>query len=211
MADSKKRYLGIDIGTTSLKAAVFDKSGNRLALKMVDYTLDTDPITGHIEFDAMRYVEMCKSVIRALSRECGKIDALSIDTQGETLIFADENGAPLCPAIVWLDNRATKEAEEIEAHFGRKRVYEITGQSEVAAAWPACKIAWMQKNRPEIWANTKKIFLLEDWILYHLTGEFVTEVTIQSSSLYCDIKNQCWWQEMLDFIKVDAEMLPRFV
>jgi len=206
-----KKYLGIDIGTTSLKAAVFDKEGNRLALKLVDYTLDTDPVTGFIEFDAMRYVEMCKSVIHTLSLECGGIDALSIDTQGETLIFADENGKPLCPAIVWLDNRATAEASEIEAHFGRKTVYEITGQSEVAAAWPACKLLWMQKNRPEIWAKTKKIFLLEDWILYHLTGEFVTEVTIQSSSLYCDIKNQCWWREMLDFINVSEGMLPRFV
>ena len=208
---TQKRYLGIDIGTTSLKAAVFDGEGRRLGLRAVDYTLDTDPVTGFIEFGAMRYVEMCREVVAELVAECGSIDALSVDTQGETLIFADENGAPLAPAIVWLDNRATAEAEEIAAKFGNRAVYEVTGQSEIAAAWPASKLLWMRRNRPEIFAKTKKIFLLEDWILYNLTGEFVTEPTIQSSSLYLDIRSNCWWQEMLDFIGVDASLLPRIV
>ncbi len=209
MAD--KKYLGIDIGTTSLKAAVFDKSGNRLALRSVDYTLDTDSQTGFIEFPAMRYVEMCKEVIGDLTKECGKIDALSIDTQGETMIFADENGTPLYPAIVWLDNRADIEAKEIEEHFGRKKVYEITGQSEVAAAWPASKILWIKKNLPDVLNKTKKIFLLEDWILYNLTGEFVTEPTIQSSSLYLDIAKNTWWDEMLEFLGIDPSILPKIV
>lgn len=206
-----RKYLGIDIGTTSLKAAVFDRSGNRLALKTVDYILDTDPRTGFIEFDAMKYVALCKEAIRDLIQECGKIDALSVDTQGETLILADEYGTPLAPAIVWLDNRATEEARALEAHFGRKAVYEVTGQAEIPAAFPASKLMWMQKNRPEIWAKTKKIFLLEDFILYHLTGNFVTEGTVQSSSLYYDIQNGIWWKKMLDFIGIDKALLPSLV
>ena len=118
-----KKYLGIDIGTTSMKAAVFDKDGNRLALRNVDYTLDTDSATGYIEFEATKYIEMCKQVIDDLVAECGAIDALSVDTQGETIIFTDECGKPLCPAIVWLDNRAAKEAKMIEIgkayfHYG---------------------------------------------------------------------------------------------
>ena len=128
-----KKLLGIDIGTTSLKAAVFNEKGERLALKSVDYTLDTDSITGYIEFDPMKYVEMCKSVIDELNLECGGIDALSIDTQGETLILTDNKGTPLFSAIVWLDNRATVEAEAIRDKFGNKRVYEITGQPEITA------------------------------------------------------------------------------
>ena len=89
-----KRYLGLDIGTTSLKAAVFDEAGKRLGLRRVDYTLDTDAEAGYIEFDPESYVTMCKSVIDELSLECGEIAALSIDTQGETLILADEEGRP---------------------------------------------------------------------------------------------------------------------
>lgn len=204
-----KTYLGIDIGTTSLKAAVFDEKGNRLGVRSEDYTLDTDPKTGFIEFDAERYVTLCKKVIDELTKECGKITALSVDTQGETMILADGEGKPLYPAVNWLDNRAEKEAEEIRSHFGNKRVYEVTGQPEITAGWPASKLLWFKKNRPEIFAKTKKIFLLEDWILYRLSGNFVTEPTIQSSTTYYDITNHSWWGEMLDFIGVKEEQLPK--
>jgi len=205
---SNKKYLGIDIGTTSMKAAVFDKDGNRLALRNVDYTLDTDPVTGYIEFDALKYVEMCKSVVDELALECGGIDALSIDTQGETLIFTDECGKPVYPAIVWLDNRATEEADAIKARFGNELVYNVTGQPEITAGWPASKVLWLKNNEPQVFAKVKKIFMLEDYILYSLSGNFVTEPTIQSSTIYYDVVNGGWWQDMLDFIGIDAKLLP---
>lgn len=210
MIESKK-YIGIDIGTTSIKAAVFTADGTRLALRTVDYTLDTDPQTGYIEFEATKYVEMCKDVIKDLSDECGKIDALSIDTQGETLIFTDENGTPVYPAIVWLDNRASEEAEEIKTAFGNKRVYEVTGQPEITAGWPASKVLWMKKNEPAVFQKIKKIFMLEDYILYALSGNFVTEPTIQSSTIYYDVVNGCWWDEMLDFVGISKSQLPKVV
>lgn len=206
---SVKKFLGIDIGTTSLKAAVFDTEGNRLGLKSVDYVVDTDAATGYIEFDAMRYIEMCKQVIKELTDECGSIDALSIDTQGETLILTDESGVPLCPAVVWLDNRAVIEAEDIKKNFGCKKVYEVTGQPEITAGWPASKVLWFKNNKPEIFSKIKKIFMLEDWILYGLTGEFVTEPTIQSSTIYYDVTRGKWWNEMLNFIGIDESMLPK--
>ena len=84
-----KKYLGIDIGTTSVKAAVFDECGKRLGLRTVDYVLDTDAATGFLEFDPEKYFEFCEKVIDELTRECGKIDAILIDTQGETLILTD--------------------------------------------------------------------------------------------------------------------------
>ncbi len=203
------KYLGIDIGTTSLKAAVFDECGVRLGLKRVDYTLDTDAVTGYIEFDAYKYVEMCKTVIDEFLTELGQIDALSIDTQGETIIFTDQNGVPTRKAIVWLDNRATAEADKIKERFGNERVYEITGQPEITATWPASKVLWLKENEPEAFNKTKRIFMLEDWIIYGLTGEFVTEPTIQSSSVYFDITKKAWWDEMLEFIGITHQMLPQ--
>lgn len=203
------RYMGIDIGTTSLKAAVFDKSGNRLALRRVDYDLDTDAKSGYIEFDALKYITMCKSVIDDLQRECGEITALSVDTQGETMILTDGDGVPLCPAIVWLDNRATKQAQMIEKRFGHEKVYGVTGQPEITATWPASKLLWVKNKRPEVFEKTKKVFMLEDWVLYNLTGNFVTEPTIQSSSVYFDINTKNWWTEMLDFIGIDSSVFPQ--
>ncbi|MBR2404509.1 MAG: hypothetical protein IKA95_02505 [Clostridia bacterium] len=197
--------LGIDYGTTSVKAALFDDKLNQLASSVEDYTLYTK---GNIvEFEADKYVEMLHKIIGEI-RSTSRVDALAIDTQCETLILTDENDTPVRNAIVWLDNRATKEAEIIEAHFGRQKIYEITGQPEVTATWPACKLLWIKHNEPDVWKKTKKIFLLEDYLLYKLTGKFVTEKTLQSSSLYFDINSGNWWSEMLDFLGVDAAMLP---
>ena len=206
-----KKYLGLDIGTTSLKAAVFDECGKRLALRSVDYVLDTDPATGFIEFDAEEYVRMCTRVTDELAAEVGGIDALSVDTQGETMIFADAAGNALYPAINWLDNRASAEADEIRAHFGNKRVYEVTGQPEITAGWPACKALWFRRHHPELWEKTAHIFLLEDWILFRMSGRAVTEPTIQSSSIWYDVVRGCWWQEMLEYIGVPASVLPEMV
>lgn len=137
------KYIGIDIGTTSLKSADFDSSGKKIGFRRIDYTLNTDSQTGFIEFDAEKYFQMCETVISELVDECGEISALSVDTQGETLILADETGKPLCPVIVWLDNRAVKQAELIKEQFGSKRVYETTGQAEIIASWPAAKLLWI--------------------------------------------------------------------
>ena len=140
--------------------------------------------------------------------ECGVIDALSVDTQGETLIFTDDKGEPIYPAIVWLDNRAVDEAEDIKAHFGNELVYNVTGQPEITAGWPASKVLWIKKNEPEVFGKIKKIFMLEDYILYSLTGNFVTEPTIQSSTIYYNVVGGGWWAEMLDFIGITPDQLP---
>jgi len=199
------KLLGVDVGTTSLKAAVFNENGEQISSSTVDYTLITKG--NFVEFNADEYWVLFQN---GMSEVVDNLDisALSIDTQCETMILTDENGNPVRNAIVWLDNRAAEEAREIEKEFGIQKIYETTGQPEVAATWPACKLLWVKKNEPEIWAKTKKIFLLEDYLLFKLTGRFVTEKTMQSSSLYFNIQNGTWWNEMLDYIGVSKDMLP---
>lgn len=198
--------LGIDVGTTSLKAVLFDENGKCLAETNLDYTLITKG--DFIEFDAMDYIRITRQAIDEI-KKTAPIDAIAVDTQGETLILTDEAGNPTTNAIVWLDMRAVEEADEIRAHFGQEKLYTVTGQAETSAGWPACKLLWVQRHLPEVWAKTKRVFLLEDWILWALTGEFVTEPTIQSSSFYLDVHKRDWWKEMLDFINVDLSMMPK--
>lgn len=110
--------LGIDVGTTSLKAAVFDDSLTQLKSITLDYTLDAH---GDIaEFNPLDYWALTKQAIDEICSDY-KVYSLAIDTQCETIILTDENGTPTRPAIVWIDNRAGKEAEEIENEFGKKR------------------------------------------------------------------------------------------
>ena len=201
-----KYLLGADIGTTSLKCCVFDSDGNLIKSTTKDYTLN---VSGDfVEFPAENYFKLFSEAFCEVTDGL-EVSAIAIDTQCETIIFADENGNPLTDAVVWLDNRAVPQAEKIKAHFGNKKVYDVTGQPEITATWPAAKVLWLKENKPEIFEKTKKIFLLEDYLLYKMTGNFVTEKTLQSSTIYFDIKNDCWWDEMLEFIGISADILPK--
>ncbi len=193
------------MGTTSVKSVVFDGLLNEKCSLTADYTLESKGDT--VEFEAEKYFDIVSGEIDKITKEMN-VDALAVDTQCETLILTDEFGNPTRKAIVWLDNRATEEAEMIQKHFGNRRVYEVTGQPEITATWPACKLLWVKRHEPEVWAKTKKVFLLEDYILYKMTGSFVTEKTLQSSTIYLDIQKGEWWREMLDFIGVSQDMLP---
>lgn len=200
-----KRLLGIDVGTTAMKAGLYDDKLNEVASCSAGYSLITDG--DRVECDAETYVKMLTDCIERVAGG-QKIDAISIDTQCETLILTDDAGNPLGNAIVWLDNRAGDEAAEIEAHFGAEEIYRHTGQPQTAAAWPACKLLWLKRHMPEIFSRARKIFLLGDWLIYRLTGKFVTEGTLQSSSLYFDIAEHDWWDDMLDYIGISRDMLP---
>ncbi|MBQ7108584.1 MAG: hypothetical protein IJN95_05785 [Clostridia bacterium] len=201
-----KYLLGADIGTTSLKASVFDTDGNMIKSVTKDYTLIVS--NDEVEFPADDYLKLFEEAYAEVS-EGLEVSAFAIDTQCETLIVTDENDKPLMNAIVWLDNRAAAEADKIKAHFGTEKVYNVTGQPEITATWPASKLLWIKENKPEIHKNIKKVFLLEDYLLYRLTGNFVTEKTLQSSTIYYDIKKDCWWDEMLEFIGVNPDWLPK--
>lgn len=200
------KCLGIDFGTTSVKGVLFDENLNEITSASEEYTVKTKGSI--VELEPQKYWSLLQNMLSAVQK-VSEIDCLSIDTQCETLILTDENGNPVRDAIVWLDNRAVEEAKIIEEHFGRKKVYEVTGQPEITATWPACKLLWVKRNEPEVWAKTKKIFMLEDYLLYKLTGEFVTEKTLQSSTIYFDIVNSAWWGEMLDFLGVSENQLPK--
>lgn len=198
--------LGVDVGTTSLKAVLFDENGTAVKSVTKDYTL---LVSGdHVEYPADQYWALLIEALEEIEKEYS-IYAMSIDTQCETMILADASGKPLANAIVWLDNRAEPQAAKIRKQFDARQLYEITGQPEVTATWPACKLLWFRENCPEIWKKTDKIFLLEDYLLYRLTGEFVTEPTLQSSSLYYNIKDNCWWDDMLDYLCISPSKLPR--
>jgi len=197
--------LGVDVGTTSLKAVLFDEHANTVKTVTKDYTLI---VSGdRVEFPAEDYWRLFSEALEEM-REDYPITALAIDTQCETLILTDDGGAPLCDAIVWLDNRAAAEADELREAFGEKTVYEVTGQPEVTATWPACKLLWLRKNDPALFGQIKKVFLLEDYLLYRLTGKFVTERTLQSSTIYYDIHRGTWWDEMLRAIGITDAQLP---
>lgn len=201
------------MGTTAVKAAVFDETGQVKALAREGYDLVTKG-PSIIELGAETYWRAFCSVVRRVADDIGNADlitALCIGSQGETLVPVDRSGKPTRDAIVWLDNRATREAQAIADELGTSEVFRRTGQPQVLPTWPACKIGWIRNHEPEVFSTTSKFLLLEDYLVFRLTGELISDRCLQSSSLLLDINDGRWWQPMLDAIGLTAERLPELV
>jgi xylulokinase len=203
--------LSVDLGTTAIKVALFDAAGRVLASSTHEYALLT-PSTLAVELPVETYWQAFKSgvaeVLAASKAGPGTIRAMGISAQGETLIFAGKDGQPLRNAIVWLDNRAQKEAEELNREFPQEGTYRITGQVSIVPTWPAAKVLWVQRREPEVFAKAAKILLIEDWFIHRLTGKYACEGSLICSTVYWDINTRRWWPEMLRRLKIDEERLP---
>ena len=203
--------LTLDAGTTALKGALFDHSGNMLCSCSYEYHLEK-PAPDIVELDPEIYWIAAKTVIAGILEETAlspeSIAALGVTSQGETLVVLDKHGKPLHKAIVWLDNRAKAETETIRQEFGRELVYHVTGQQDIAPGWPAAKILWLRRHEPEVFKHAAKFLMVEDYLIYRLTGNFATDHALNPSTLYYDLRNGCWWDKMLDFIGISAGQLP---
>ncbi len=203
--------IALDFGTSNLKGAVFDIYGKEYAFESIGYSLYT-PADSIVEIDVGLYWNNIISILKKLSEKLGKkaknVIAIGTSSHGETIVPIDNNGNPLRNAIVWIDTRTTSEVEEIASHFNPEDTFKITGCPEADTSWPATRILWIRKNEPDIFQKTYKFMLLEDYLIYKLTGKFVGEASVYSSSYYYDIVNYTYFEPMLDFLKINKDKLP---
>jgi xylulokinase len=203
--------LAFDLGTTALKCALHDLQGKVIAKAAVEYQLIT-PETDAVEMETEVYWQAFKTALWKVLKESGvnpsSIKAMGVSAQGETLILVDRNGQPLRRAIVWLDNRAQKEAGELADKFGDHDAYQITGQVKLVPTWPASKILWIRKHELPVFNNTSKFLLIEDYFLHRLTGEFVCEGSLVTSTCYWNFRTRAWWPEMLQELGITSAQLP---
>ncbi len=202
--------LGIDIGTTAVKAGIFAEDGPLLAATGEEYRLLT-PAPDRTELDPERYWLATQAAVRRVistaGLDAGSIGAIAVSSQGETVIPVTATGRPVGPAIVWLDNRATGEARSLEERFGAARIYDVTGVPTVVPTWTACKLLWWRANDPALFAAADRFLLVEDFLIHRLTGRFATDGGIQSTSLLFDIVERRWWSEMLAVLGIDERRL----
>ncbi|NPV54798.1 MAG: FGGY-family carbohydrate kinase [Firmicutes bacterium] len=204
--------LSVDLGTTALKIALFDRDGNTMSLSTQEYQLLT-PTTLSVELGVETYWNAFKEGIREVLTKAAippkDIRTLGLSAQGETLIVIGRDGKPLRNAIVWLDNRAQEEADILAREFGHEACYKRTGQVKFVPTWPASKILWIKRNEPEVFERTYKYLLIEDYFIYRLTGQFVAEGSLLCSTTYWDIISKQWWPEMLEFLSISPDQLPQ--
>ena len=204
-------FLGIDVGTTAVKVVLYDESFKPIALGLKEYNLLT-PSQDIVETDTETYWLSLKYALKQIKTKLEvnllKIDALSISSQGCSFVVIDKEGRPLRNTIVWLDNRAKLEAKLIRKEFNPDNVYRTTGCPDVDPCWSATKLYWIKRNEPNIFKKINKVLLLEDYLIYRLTGKFIGNGSMYCETLLYDINKHCWWDEMLNFIGLKETQLP---
>ena len=201
-------YAGIDLGSTNIKAAIYDKNFNLIdrQSRPVNYIREN----GFVEFDAYAY---CRDLIGLLADMVQKnhvqnLRQIAFTGQAESLVVLGRHGRPLMNAISWMDERSTEECAELEKQFSPELCEAVTGQMAVLPTWPATKIAWLRKHKREVYDNADCYMLLKDYIVYCLTGKKLSDMSIATFSFYFDIYNKVYWKEMLEAIGVSESQLP---
>lgn len=204
--------LALDLGTSSLKAGVFDLTGHCVALVNQEILIIPEGQL-FIEFDGQNYwqaaVDAIRQVTKTIPGGTESIKAISISSHGETLFCLDQNGNLTRPAILTLDDRAKEEASSLLNAFPEQEIYQITGQPDVLPIWPAAKIAWIKSHEPAIYSRTKYFLLPQGFLLYRLTGQAVDDPSVLITTLLLDVRSKKWSPGLLKWLDLTPANLAR--
>jgi len=203
-------YIGVDLGSTNLKAALYNKDLVCVAQKgvPVEYIRQGE----FIEFDAEKYFDDLTVILRELMAENpGQVLEIAFTGQAESLVCLGADGKTVYNAISWMDERSGEECEILDKQFSSRLCHRITGQQAVLPTWPATKILWLRRNRPEIFGKVATYMLLKDYIVYRLTGRKCADMSIATFSFYFDIYGKCYWKQMLEAIGITEAQLPELI
>lgn len=211
------QLLAIDVGTQSVRAIVFDPTGTVVGLAKIPIEPYVSPRPGWAEQDPELYWrsigEACRRVLAEPGVRREAIAGLTLTTQRGTVVVADDAGAPLRPAIVWLDQRRQPDVPPIGGVTGL--AFRALGVRDTVAAFAAdCEANWIRANEPETWGAVRHYLLLSGFLTHRLTGRFVDSSAAQVGYLPFDFKRQRWaddgdWKWQL--VPVRRDWLPELV
>lgn len=200
--------LGLDVGTTAVKAFLFDPQGRRRAGASYPYRL-LMPQSGWVEQDAG---ELWRGVVETLRAVAGRLEpgdeivALAQSSQGGTTIPVDAAGEPLCNAISWMDGRAQAEQAELARAGLADMIYRRTGWP-LMAGLPLQHIRWLRRERPEPFAAARHFLFVNDFIGRRLTGELCMNPSDASITQLFDIEAGRWDEALLELAGIRSDQL----
>lgn len=202
-------FLGIDLGTSGLRALLVDENGTALGSVARNYSTD-HPQKGWSEQDPQLWIEALESAIFELSNNYSQFKSLvgigvSGHMHGATLV--DESGTPLRPCILWNDTRSYAEAERFDADPAFR---EISGNI-VFPGFTAPKLEWVRKNEPEIFDQIHKVLLPAAFLNHYLTGEFTADMSDSSGTSWLDVGDRRWSGSLLRKGNMRLNQMPNLV
>jgi len=201
-------YIGLDIGTSSVKALLVSADGEVVVSATPEYSFQT-PKPLWAETDPEAWWDATCKAIRSLLGEvkASEIAAVGLTGQMHGMVALDSEGKVLRPCIMWNDQRSFRECEEITRMVGESEILRITG-NPVLAGFTAPKVLWVKNNEPEVYSKIDKIVLPKDYVRYKLSSEFFTDVSDASGTSLLDVGNRKWSTEMLDALGWPTQWMP---
>ena len=202
-------YIGIDLGTSSVKLLLMDAAGNVKNIVSREYPLYF-PNPGWSEQKPEDWyketMQGLKELLEGFPKE--EVAGISFGGQMHGLVILDDKDEVIRPAILWNDGRTTEECDYLNNEIGKETLSEYTANISFTG-FTAPKILWVKNKEPENFARIKKIMLPKDYLAYKLTGEHCTDVSDASGMLLLDVKNRCWSKEMCEICGITTDMLPK--
>ena len=196
----KKYFLGIDIGTSSIRAVLFDEGGFLISSESVDCSIhasfegaaELDP-----EFVANAVFSTVSGCIGKASVGRNNIEAAGISCHMHSLMLVDDHNNPLTRLMIWADTRARKEAEYIAATYDTADLYSRTGCRVQHPMYPLAKLLWIKSNNLDLFKKAAKFITIKEYLLFKLFGEYTVDYTIAASQAYYNIHKQNWDEDIL--------------
>jgi xylulokinase len=195
--------VGLDVGTTGVKAVAAAPDGRILATAEESYPLST-PRPGWSEQDPEDWWRASRTALDALGSEPATI---GFSGQMHGLVCLDGDGRVLRPAILWNDQRTAAECAEIEERIGLERLIELTG-NRALAGFTAPKLLWLRRHEPDTYSRIARIALPKDYVRYRLTGEHGIDAADASGTLLFDVARRRWSDEVVEALELPRDWLP---
>jgi xylulokinase len=195
--------VGLDVGTTGVKALAITPDGELVASAEEHYDLSA-PQPGWSEQDPEDWVRASEVALARL-----EVDAPRVGLSGQMhgLVCLDERGEVLRPAILWNDQRTGTECAEIEERVGLERLIALTG-NRALTGFTAPKLLWLRRHEPDVYARIRRIVLPKDYVRLRMTGEWAIDAADASGTLLFDVANRRWSDEVLAALEIPHEWLP---
>ena len=204
-------YIGIDLGTSSVKLMLVDGDGNIKNTVTKEYSVSY-PHSGWSEQNASDWWSaICDGIPELLSDFDGNaVKGIGIAGQMHGLVALDKNNEVIRPVILWNDGRTREETAYLNDVVGKDKLFEYTGNIAFAG-FTAPKIMWIRKNEPENFERISKIMLPKDYVNYLFTGVHSTDYSDASGMLLLDVKNKCWSGRKLYQYRQRAQLFKKIL
>jgi gluconokinase len=202
--------LSVDIGTSAVKAVLFDIKLNQIGISRKSYPLIT-PRSGWSEQDPRTILINVREAITEVLNVLGNDKALvgiTLSCQMYGVFAVDPQGNPITPILSWSDNRSNEVSKKIRLISDHQSIYQTTG-CPIEGIYPLSKIIWMIAN--DYTKPDSRYISIKDYVIFHLTGQFITDWSMASSTGMMDIRKHRWDPEILALIGINTKNLSELV